>query len=109
MRKIKKPKFSRHPKIKRIERGWRRPRGSQSKLRKCKAGKGAKVKIGHGTPKSLRGLHPSGYSAVLVHNVHDLYSIDAKKQAAVIAAGVGKKLRSELLKAAKDKNIKILN
>jgi ribosomal protein L32E len=41
--------------------------------------------------------------------VHDLYSIDAKKQAAVIAAGVGKKLRSELLKAAKDKNIKILN
>jgi len=67
----KKPKFLRQnwrarKKLRKVK--WRKPRGSQSKLRKGKKGKPAKPRIGYGAPRRLRGLHPSGLKEVLVHS-----------------------------------------
>jgi len=88
---------------------WRKPRGSQSKLRKHKKSKGFMPSVSYGTPKALRYLHPSGFREVLVNDIKDLEKIDASKEAVKISHGVGKKKRQEILKKAEEKKIKVLN
>ena len=107
----KKPKFIRHmsTSIKRLKESWRKPRGRHSKVRRDMKGKPARPKIGYGAPKNLKGLHPSGYKEVLIRNLKDLEKIDPKKEAIRIASTVGKRKRSEIIKIAKEKNIKVLN
>lgn len=93
----------------RVKASWRRPRGQTNKMRKEYKGKPAKVKIGYKADKKLRFLHPSGYEEVLVKNLKDLEKIDPKKQAARIAATIGKKKRIKILEKAKELGIKVLN
>ncbi len=95
--------------IKRIKESWRRPRGLHSKVRQKRKGKLKMPDIGYRQPKEIRGLHPSGYKEVLVKNLKDLEKVDAKKEAIRIASTVGKKKRLEIIKKAKELNIKILN
>ena len=66
------------------------------------------VKIGYRTPKTIRGIHPSGYEEVLISNVNDLKKIDPKTQAAKIRK-IGKKKKQAILKEAAKLKIKILN
>ena len=78
MKKRKKPNFIRQggKNIKRVGKdSWRRPRGKQSKLRKHKIARGRMPNAGYGSPKSIRGLHPSGYEDVLVFNPSNLEKI----------------------------------
>jgi len=105
-----KPRFHRQVShsYRRLQKAWRKPRGSQSKMRKAKIGKGRMPAVGYGAPKNLRGLHPSGYEEVLVHNVGGLDGMN-EKQAVRIAASVGGKKRAEILKTAQEKKIKVLN
>lgn len=107
----KKPEFRRplSESIKRLKPSWRRPRGSQNKVRKRKKGKLPMPSIGWRSPRALRYLHPSGYKEVLVRSLKDLNGIDAKKEAIRIAATIGKKKRLEILKIAKERGIKVLN
>jgi len=107
----KKPEFRRQlsESIKRLDSSWRKPRGSQNKVRKGKKGKLPMPKIGYGAPKALRYLHPSGYKEVLVRSLKDLDNIDPKKEAIRISATIGKKKRIQIIKIAKEKKIKILN
>jgi len=109
--KRKKPKFIRQgtKNLKRLGKKWRRPRGSQSKLRKHKKAKGFLPHPGYGSPKSVRGLHPSGFEDVLIYNVKGLEKIDSKKQSCRIASRVGKKKRIEIMKKAEELKIKVLN
>lgn len=65
--------------------------------------------MGYKGPKIARFLHPSGYKEVIVNNVGDLSTIDPNTQAARIAHTVGKRKRADIIAAAKDLNIKILN
>ncbi len=111
MKKRKKPKFLRQgsKNVKRISKKWRRPMGSQSKLRKHKIARGSMPNAGYGSPKAIRGLHPSGYEDVLVYNAKDLEKIDSKKQACRIASTVGKRKRLDIMKRASELKIKILN
>ena len=111
MKKRKKPKFLRQgtKNLKRLGKKWRRPRGSQSKLRKYKIARGSMPNPGYGSPKSIRGLHPSGYEDVLVYNTNQLEKLDSKKQACRIASTVGKKKRLEIMKKASELKIKVLN
>jgi large subunit ribosomal protein L32e len=109
---MKKPKFLRQLALsykRRLGLKWRKPRGSQSKLRKHKKSKGFMPSVSYGTPKTLRYLHPSGFREVLVNNIKDLEKIDASKEAVKISHGVGKKKRQEILKKAEEKKIKVLN
>ncbi len=109
--KRKKPKFIRQggKNLKRLGGKWRKPRGSQSKLRKHKKARGHIPHPGYGSPKSVRGLHPSGFKEVLVYNLKDLEKINPEKQACRIASTVGKKKRLEIMKKAEELKIKVLN
>jgi len=111
MQKRKKPKFIRQggKNLKRVGLKWRTQRGSQNKLRKHRKSRGHIPQSGYGSPKSTRGLHPSGYQDILVHNLKDLEKINPEKQVCRIASAVGKKKRFEILKKAGELKIKILN
>jgi len=111
VKKRKKPRFLRQEATHRKKLGdkWRRPKGSQSKMRKKLKGKGKKPSPGYGSPKSIRGLHPSGFKEVLVFNINDLGSINPKTHVCRIGSSVGKKKKMVIMKKASENNIKILN
>ncbi|WP_297512811.1 50S ribosomal protein L32e [Thermococcus sp.] len=111
--KRKKPKFLRqewwrYPKFKNDPK-WRRPKGIDSKMRLKKKGKPRSPSIGWSSPKAVRGLHPSGYEEVLVHNVKELEAIDPTRQVARIAGTVGARKRELIIARAKELGIKVLN
>jgi large subunit ribosomal protein L32e len=110
-RTIGKPQFFRqdYHKKKRTPTSWRRPRGGLSKQRKGLKSRGPKVAAGFRTPKAVRGLHPSGFEDVLVHNTDDLESVDADTQAVRIASTVGGRKRAKIEEAADEQGIRVLN
>jgi large subunit ribosomal protein L32e len=65
--------------------------------------------VGYRSPKSVRGLHPTGYEEVLVHNVNELKQVNPKKQVARIGSTVGILKRTMILNKADELNIHILN
>lgn len=94
---------------KRLGEKWRKPRGRHNKMRRCFKGKPLSPRIGYRKEKNSRGLHPSGYQEVIVHNQADLDGLDAEKQAIRIAASVGKRKKAEILKKAEKLKLKVLN
>jgi large subunit ribosomal protein L32e len=57
----------------------------------------------------VRGLHPSGFREVLVHNEKELRGLDPKTQAVRIGGTVGSKKRSALEGKAKELGLRVLN
>jgi large subunit ribosomal protein L32e len=109
--KRKKPDFVRkRGKIyKRLGLKWRAPKGIHSQLRKHKKEAGNIPKSGYGSPKSVKGLHPSGFKEIIIYNIKDIEKINPEKQACRIASNVGKKKRIEIMKKASELKIKVLN
>jgi len=109
--KKKKPDFVRPESWRyvKLKESWRRPRGLDHKVRRKIKGWPPGVSVGYKGPKSARGLHPSGFKEVLVHNAQELSSIDPKTEAARIAHRVGKKKRVEIIAEAKKRKVAILN
>src|SRR5207245_1768828 len=64
---------------------WRKPQGGQSKLRRHFGYRWNLPSIGYRGPRAVRGLHPSGFQELLVHNERQLEGLDATKQAVRIA------------------------
>ena len=106
-----KPKFNRqdHHKKKRVDPSWRRPRGQLSKQRRGIKGKGATVGAGYRSPTAARGLHPSGFEEVHVHNTDDLEGVDPDREAVRIASGVGGRKRERIEDVCEDREIRVLN
>ena len=94
---------------KRIPHNWRRPDGLTSKMRINLKYRPNKVRVGYRGPKEVRGLHPSGFEEVLIHNINELQNIDNQKQAIRIGRTVGTKNRMKIEKKAEDLEIRILN
>jgi len=107
--KRKKPRFLRQEWWFKNNPKWRRPKGIDSKMRLKKKGKARSPSIGWSSPKAVRGLHPSGYEEVLVHNVKELEAIDPTRQAARIAGTVGARKREAIMARAKELGVKVLN
>lgn len=109
--KRKKPEFARPEswRYTRLKENWRRPRGLDNKVRKSVLGWPPLVRAGYRGPKVARGLHPSGYREVLVHNAEELKEIDPKTQAIRIAHTVGKRKRTKIITEARRRKLTILN
>lgn len=109
--KGKKPQFKRaaYHKFKRLDSNWRRPRGTQGKQRRKYVSKGALAQVGYGSPVAVKGLHPSGYSDVLISSVDELELIDPSYEAIRIASTVGARKKAIIIAKAEELGIKILN
>ncbi len=109
-KRAKNPHFLRsdaHKKV-RIKTGWRKPNGHHNKMRLSLRGYRQKVRIGFGTPASLRNYEISGLRKVIVRNMAELLKTDPKKDLAVIA-NIGMKKKLELVKEAIKKKITLSN
>lgn len=80
-----------------------------SKQRKNLKYRSPMARVGYGKVAAARGLHPSGFSEVLVHNARDLDGVDAASQAVRIAAGVGGLKRLQIHERADEMGLRILN
>ncbi len=95
---------------KRLDTTWRKPKGVDHHQRKQKSrGRPGIVKVGYGGPKNSRGLHPSGYTENLVHNVSELEKLDPKTDGVRIGHSVGIKKRKDIVVKAIEKKLKIFN
>ena len=110
--KKKTPSFRRTEwfRYKRLSRsGWRAPHGMDSKQRRNYKYRGSLVRVGHGKVAAARGLHPSGFQEVMVHNLNDLESIDPETQAARVGRTVGGRKREFIHARADELGIRVLN
>ena len=108
----KQPKFRRQEwyRYKRLSRSsWRKPNGLQSKMRLNRKYRPPMVRIGYRKISSARGLHPSGFEEVLVHNLNDLEGLDPETQAVRIGARVGNRKRLDIHDKANSLGIRVLN
>jgi large subunit ribosomal protein L32e len=110
--KKKKPTFLRQEWFRKKEKlglKWRKPRGIHSKLREHEVARGALPHPGYGSPSAVRGLNRQGFREVLVNNAEELGRLDTREEVAIIASGVGRKKRLEMLELAAKNNIKVGN
>lgn len=107
----KRPEFRRQEWFRYVRLGdhWRKPRGKHSKLREHLARRPPVVDAGFRGPKLVRGLHPSGFREVLIHNPFELEHMDPRREAARIASSVGRRKREIIEEKAKNLNIRLLN
>ena len=92
-----------------LSESWRKPKGIDNHQRKQKKGWPRIVRAGFGGPKIARGLHPSGYTDNLVHNLKDLEELDPKTDGIRFAHGLGRKKRLAIIAKAKERSFKIFN
>jgi len=97
-KKDRQPHFVRQEghRYRRVGLTWRKPRGVHSKMRQHWGYRINVVSIGFRGPRAARGLHPSGFREVLVHNVKDLDVVDPQTQAIRIGKTVGSKKRAAI-------------
>lgn len=88
---------------------WRRPRGMHSKMRRHISYRPNVVSIGYRGPQKVRGLHPSGFEEVMVHNADQLEKVDPKTQAVRVGSSVGFKKRQAIEARADELGIRVLN
>ena len=107
----KRPKFSKFEswRLVRVKDYWRRPTGIDNKMRQKRKGWPKSVKVGYGSPKAVRGLHPSGLEEVAVFNVGDLTIVDPETQVARIGGSVGARKRTAIVAEAVNLGIRVLN
>lgn len=113
-KKAVQPAFRRHEWWRYVKLGgkhasWRVPRGIHSKTRRHWGYRPPLVSIGYGGPADVRGLHPSGFAEVLVHNEADLAKVDKATQAARIGGTVGGRKQKLIVAAADKAGIRVLN
>ncbi len=107
----KRPKFRRQEwfRYKRLGDSWRKPRGKHSKMREHKGYRPPVVDSGYRGPSKVRGLHPSGFREVLVHNPAELDRVNPEREAIRIASRVGMRKRIAIEKKAEELGIRVLN
>ena len=107
----RKPSFRRPEswRYKRLDTGWRRPKGIDSRIRQKRKSQPAMPNIGYRSPVHLRGLHPTGLREVLVHTLSQLDALKPKTHAVRIAHQVGDRKRLAIIERADDLGLHVLN
>ena len=109
--KKKKPSFQRQEgyRLKKLKKGWRRPKGRHSKLRQKEKARGKHPSPGYSSPKEAHGLSRSGFKVIRISNPKQLSNIDSKNEAVMISGSVGKVKRQLIIETAKKDKIHVLN
>ena len=111
--KSKKPNFIRqdYQRRKRLGRKlkWRKPKGIHSKIRHKFKGRRKMPSPGYESPTKVKGLHASGLKMVNVSSLENIKKIKKGSEAIIISKSVGMKKRLEILKKAKELDVKVLN
>lgn len=109
--KKKRPAFLRQNWFKKPRVGikWRSPKGIHNKMREGQMNHGRRPESGYRSPVAARGLTPEGFREIRIFNSSGLSHINSKTDIAVIGAGVGRKKRLEIMKAAECMKIRIAN
>lgn len=85
---------------------WRKPKGGDSKMRLKRRSYPSSPTVGHRSPRKesgkIKGLVP-----VIIYNTNDLSKLT--KDNVAILARIGAKKKLDVIKAAQEKKIKILN
>ncbi len=87
---------------------WRRPKGMHSKMRLNKSGNPKTPSQGYRSPRMVRHLSPEGLKPVFVTNVGMLSGISGG-EGVLVPSPVGMKKRTEIVKAAVEKKLPLLN
>ncbi|MFC1752306.1 50S ribosomal protein L32e [Thermoproteota archaeon] len=105
------PKFLRQESWRYVRVGpaWRRPKGTDSRMRLRRRGWPSLVKIGYGVPSKVRGLHPSGLKDILVYTMDDLERLNPEIDAVRLASKLGAKKRRIIVDRAHELGLKVLN
>ena len=111
IRKQKKPEFVRQDAHKkpRLRWKWRKPKGSDSKMRLKLKGYRRSVRPGYGSPKAVKGLTTEGLHQVLISDLNALNIIDKSKQGIIIRKNVGVRKKVDIIKKAEELGLRILN
>ena len=109
--KERKPVFIRqdNPKRMKLNYKWRKPKGIHSKIRHKFKGRRKMPSPGYKSPIEVKGLHSTGLKILNVHSVDEITKLNPKTEGAVIANSVGTKKRLEILRKAKELDVKVLN
>jgi len=88
---------------------WRKPRGKDNPMRLKLKGHPPVVSVGYGTPKLIRGLHPSGLTPVVVSNLKELEKLDPSKFLVYVSSSVGLRKRLEIARKALEMGFRVAN
>ncbi len=108
--KSRKPEFIRqdNPKRMKLNYKWRKPKGVHSKIRHHFKGRRKMPSPGYKSPAEVKGLHADGLKMVRAYSAEDLAGIK-KNEGIIMPKSVGMRKRLEILKKAKELNIRVLN
>ncbi|KAI6654715.1 Ribosomal protein L32 [Oopsacas minuta] len=106
-------KFIRHQsdRYKKITEVWRKPKGIDNRVRRRFKGQFKMPKIGYGSNRKTRHLHPDHMYHFLVHNVRELEVLlmQNRRFAATIAHGVSSRKRKAIVERGKQLAIRVTN
>ena len=108
----KQPKFRRQEwfRYRRLSKtGYRKPKGDDSSMRKNRKYRSPMARVGYGKIAAARGLHPSGFEDVLIHNAGELDGLDPERQAVRIGSSVGNRKRTRIHERADELGLRVLN
>lgn len=109
--KARKPNFkiqnSNDPK-KRFAGRWKRPKGLQSKMRERRKGNPKYIEPGYGSPREVRGATADGFFPVVARSLSDLANVK-EGSGVIVSARVGMRKKTEILKAAAERKLRVLN
>ena len=111
--KDRKPEFIRqdYQRRKRLGRKlkWRKPKGIHSKIRHHFKGRRKMPSPGYKSPRKVKGFHSSGLKILIACSLYDLKKINKENEGIIVSKSLGAKKRIEILKKAKELDIKVLN
>ncbi|MBI5398008.1 50S ribosomal protein L32e [Candidatus Woesearchaeota archaeon] len=109
--KSKKPFFLRQDahKKKKLSQNWRRPKGSDSKMRVQLRGYRRVVTVGWKSPGAVRSLTRAGLAEVAISSVDKLALLDPAVHAVTVSSQVGLKKRIAILGEANKRKFSVTN